>query len=216
MVSSPKAKLQRHNRSFPCPVCGGHSGLPQGQGIRCAGFSIGVAVYCTREEYAGRAELDITTEPPAYKHSFVGLCLCQVEHGFGPASQPRQQPRAISTEPQGLNPAKRHTIYEAALDLRAEARADLSRRGLTESDIQDVGYRSLPKKGGEVQSFLLELVNRFGEAWLRRCPGFVDKNGRTNFRTTTDSEGYVVPYSDESGLITGLQFKFIGRRYETA
>ncbi len=67
-----------------------------------------------------------------------------------------------------------------------------------------------------MQHFIQELVDRFGEAWLRRCPGFVDKNGRTTFRTFGDGEAYVVPYRDEKGLITGLQYKFVGGKYETA
>ena len=64
---------------------------------------------------------------------------------------------------------------------------------------------------------LTELVDRFGEEALRQCPGFADKNGRTNFWTAAgDRDGYVVPYRDEHGRITGIQLKLLGGRYEPA
>ena len=219
MVAPLKANLQRHNRAYPCPVCGGHAGLPQGRGIRCAGFTVGITAFCTREEYAGRALFDITKEPPAYKHILVGRCHCGSEHGYGSPVGPI--PHSYGAPPQ--NPAleldAQHLIYSALLDslvLRPEAVADLLRRGLTEEDIQAVGYRSIPAAGSEVQRLIHQLVDRFGEECLRRCPGFVDRNGRTGFRTAREQDGYMVPYRDENARITGLQFRLLGGKYLTA
>lgn len=51
---------QRFTEARPCPICGGHYGLPDGQGIRCWGFlsADGATAFCTREEYAnGRPPL---------------------------------------------------------------------------------------------------------------------------------------------------------------
>ena len=67
----------------------------------------------------------------------------------------------------------RHAIYTAvlaSLDLRKEGVADLYRRGLTDEDIEFVRYRSLPFAEAK-RRFLAELVDRFGEASLRACPG---------------------------------------------
>ncbi len=218
-VQIGKANLQRHSRLFPCPVCGGHSGLPRERGVRCAGFSLRITTYCTRHEHAGRAQLDIETHPPAYKHLLSGRCPCGLEHDFPPSVE-RPQPRIrASSKAPDLSRDEVDAIYTAALsllDLRPEARADLRRRGLTDDDVREVGYCSLPRRGSSVQRFLLNLVNRFGERYLRRWPGFVDKNGRTSFRTSGSQEAYAVPYRDETSLITGLQFKFVGGKYETA
>ena len=213
----PLASLIRHRAGSPCPVCGGHAGLARGRGIRCAGFNIGVVSFCTREEHSGRAELDITTEPPAYKHLLIGRCPCGIEHDAGLESH---DPVAGKDSRPSLPLEARHEIYSSTvelLSLRDEARADLTRRGLLSEDIDAVGYRSIPRKGSPVDGVLRRLVDRFGEETLRQCPGFVDKNGRTNFWTASgDRDGYIVPYRDEQGRITGIQLKLLSGRYETA
>ena len=215
--SQTKGTLRRHGKGAECPICGGHPGLARGRGIRCAGFSLGVVAYCTREERSGRAELDITTEPPAYKHLLIGRCQCGIEHDFG--LEPRDSVGGGDTRP-SLPIEARHEIYSATIELlslRDEAKVDLTRRRLLEEDIDAVGYRSIPRKGSPASGVLRRLVDRFGETTLRQCPGFVDKNGRTNFWTASgDRDGYVVPYRDENGRVTGVQLKLLGGRYETA
>lgn len=216
MVAPHKTDLQRHDRNFPCPVCGGHSGLPQGRGVRCAGFTVGIAAFCTREQFAGSAELDINTEPPAYKHILLGMCGCGTEHGFH--TEHKSIGAHYSVSPPQLNPGTQHAIYSAVLDhltLRVEAQADLTRRGLIEEDILSVKYRSLPRRGPEVRRFVRALVDRFGESVLRTCPGFVNKNGQTYFPSAGGQDGYLVPYRDEEGLIRGLQIKLLGAKYLT-
>ncbi len=74
IVPAPGGKLQRHTRSYPCPVCRGHVGLPQRRGVRCAGFSLERVTFCTREQHAGGLPLDISTSPPAFKHFLYGKC----------------------------------------------------------------------------------------------------------------------------------------------
>jgi AAA domain len=65
-----------------CPICGGHSGLKQGKGERCAGYESddGEYIFCTREELAGNLELNEKTSPAAFCHKFYGLCNCGVIH----------------------------------------------------------------------------------------------------------------------------------------
>jgi len=212
------AAQRRHRHGFPCPVCDGHAALPHGRGIRCAGFTLDFVTYCTRDQFAGQLSLE-DTSPPAYKHHLFGHCYCGVEHG-GPA--PLDTVRSTAT-PDGrpvLAIATRGMIYERALALlvlRPEALADLTRRGLSAAQARDLGYRSIPRRGGEHQRFRTTLLDEFGEVSLRECPGFTDKNGRLTFWTASAGrDGYVVPYRDEVGRVTGLQMKVLGGRYLTA
>ena len=74
---------QRFKRDHPCPVCGGHEGLPQGQGRRCYGFisDDGLYAHCTREDYAGNLEQN--TNSNTYAHYLNGNCGCGEVHGVG-------------------------------------------------------------------------------------------------------------------------------------
>ena len=76
---------QRFKSDHPCPVCGGHPGLPQGEGSRCYGFisEDGLYAYCTREEHAG--DLNRNGNSNTYAHYLKGDCQCGEVHGVGPA-----------------------------------------------------------------------------------------------------------------------------------
>jgi 5S rRNA maturation endonuclease (ribonuclease M5) len=65
-----------------CPICGGHSGLKQGKGERCAGYESddGEYIFCTREELAGNLELNEKTSPATFCHKLYGLCNCGIIH----------------------------------------------------------------------------------------------------------------------------------------
>lgn len=208
----------RHLAATPCLICGGHAALPQGRGIRCAGFTLERAAYCTREEFAGRLTLDFSTEPATYRHWLTGQCDCGLEHGSSVV--PFIERRRIAAPEPVLDAATKDAIYRHALSLlalRLEALADLTRRGLSADEAYAFGFRSFPRRGGEHQTFLATLVEAFGEAALRACPGFTDKNGRLTFWTASPGrDGYAVPYRDEHGRITGLQAKVLGGRYLTA
>lgn len=219
-------ELARHSRQNPCPICAGHSGLPKGQGVRCAGFSLDRVVYCTREQYAGCLPLDISTSPAAYKHALFGGCYCGTQHGWNAlgwtnSPQGARQSTLLRKPTRYVLPIEtRHEIYSAALELlplREESLSDLKNRGLTKDVALSIGYRSLPRRGSESNAFLTALLAKFGEEILRKCPGFTDKNDRLTFWTAWDErDGYVVPYKDEHGRITGLQAKILGAKYLTA
>ncbi|MBI4302170.1 MAG: hypothetical protein HY664_06160 [Chloroflexi bacterium] len=221
---SPQGKPRRHSRDFPCQICGGHPGLPRGWGMRCTGFTLERATFCTREEYTGSLPLVISTNPPTYKHSLFGRCGCGVQHGWSTISDFSARPSTASqTTPQPalkLPLDTRHVIYSTALDLlplRTEALQDLTARGLSHEAVIAAGYRSLPRRAGEHREFIRRLVDRFGEQTLRQCPGFTDKNGRLTFWTAfPDRDGYVVAYRREDGKITGIQAKVLGAKYLTA
>lgn len=89
-MTSPPANVaqRRFNRHHPCPICGGHSDMPSGQGVRCWGYIAagGDYVRCMREELAG----PIPQGPDgAFPHKLGGLCMCGVEHAPGPVPVPR-------------------------------------------------------------------------------------------------------------------------------
>lgn len=221
MANSPSAKLIRHSHARPCSVCAGYQALRRHEGIRCAGFTVGPFVYCTRDELAGGLPLDISTEPPAYRHLVSGSCRCGREHGGW------TEPRAFEGGPRALEASlplqDRHAIYQTAIELlglRPAATQDLRRRGLLPSDIDSIGYRSVPLTS-EKDRFIGTLVDQFGETLLRLCPGFTDKHGRTDFWQSHGDgsfrDGYIVPYRNEAGLVTGLQLKRLDTgSYETA
>lgn len=63
--------------------------MPQGQGIRCAGFlsDDGNYAHCTREEYAGALRPTSAT-PTTYAHRLTGPCHCGVTHNSTQQSSP--------------------------------------------------------------------------------------------------------------------------------
>lgn len=220
-MNQTAATLQRHSAQFPCPVCGGHAALPRGRGVRCAGFTLGGAVYCTREEHAGQLPWAAETDPPAFKHRRSGRCDCGDEHARfsrGGDVHGDAHEAAVVRGPrrESLPLEERHTLYSLLIDkltLREGALFDLRRRGLSLQAINAVGYRSLPATIRARKDLLDVLVQHFGATRLRACPGFTDKNGRLSLRWGDD---YLVPYRDEDARITGIQFKQLGGGYFTA
>ena len=206
--------LQRHDSRWPCPVCGGHAGLPQHRGIRCAGFTLDFVVYCTREEHAGTLPFDMTLSPGAYQHRRFGACGCGSAHGWGSVGGehgPAYRRREIASV------EERDEVYSFALsilDLRPDAKRDLQRRGLSDAAIAVWRFRSVPRLGAEHQRFMAQVKDRFDEPLLRRCPGFFDKNARVTFWSAQGArDGYIVPYADEIGRLTGWQQKRLGGGY---
>ncbi len=203
----------RHTAAFPCGVCDGHAGLPHGRGVRCAGFTLDLVIYCTREEYAGSLPFEMSVSPGAYKHARFGRCGCGASHGWGSGARDR----TTHARPPIASVEDRDAIYSFALGLlplRENARHDLRRRGLTDEMIADWRFRSIPMKGKEHQDFMRSMTERFGEDALRLCPGVTDKNKRLTFwGGDARRDGYIVPYINEHAQITGIQQKCFDGRY---
>jgi AAA domain len=93
-------RSQRWRRDWPCPVCGGYPELPQGYGIRCAGFlsSDGKYAHCSREERASDIAATTSGAVVTFAHVVDGAvigrdgepveCRCGARHVVGVASLP--------------------------------------------------------------------------------------------------------------------------------
>lgn len=198
--------LRRYRRDHPCPVCGGFEQSARGRGVRCAGFSLDVVAYCTRDELAGSIHLSLDLAPPAYKHLLTRTCPCGKGHG-GATSRPAvSQPRPATST---LSLEVRHAVYSRLLELlplRDEAIENLLSRGLALDVAEAWGFRSLPRRGAEHTEIRDRLVAEFGRDALLRCPGTHDKNGVIGIWTAfAGRDGFFVPYRDERGRITGMQ-----------
>ena len=113
----------------------------------------------------------------------------------------------------------RDAVYTDALDdleLRPAALADLERRGLSRDQALEAGYRSIPRRGMESRDLVGHLVRRYGEEVVRAVPGFTDKNRRLTMPTAFGRrDGYLIPYRDAEGRITGCQVRFADTGYRS-
>jgi predicted transcriptional regulator len=93
-MTAPITAAQRFTPDHPCPICGGHHRLPQGQGRRCWGFlsSDGAYAHCTREECAGALQ---QASDGTFAHKLVGPCHCGQTHTEDHASSNGRQDSAI-------------------------------------------------------------------------------------------------------------------------
>lgn len=84
-------RFRRFTKANPCPVCGGHSAMLRGQGIRCFGYFDATGRYarCTREENAGALSQN---RDGTYSHRLDGDCPCGQphEHVASAARKPRR------------------------------------------------------------------------------------------------------------------------------
>lgn len=118
MVVSFVSPQQRYNNYHRCPICDGHANMPQGKGIRCAGFlsQDGEYAYCTREEKAGSLELNYDVSPAAYLHKMHGPCNCGVQHGADlsivPPSKLRKEASSMRKNDSNRRVVNEYTYYD--------------------------------------------------------------------------------------------------------
>lgn len=90
--------VQRHTVTSPCPICGGHDKLPQGQAIRCYGFTTDDGwAHCTRE---GGGSAPWREQSQTWGHKLVGRCPCGETHREDP-SAPMPAPKRAPVTPIG-------------------------------------------------------------------------------------------------------------------
>lgn len=117
-----------------------------------------------------------------------------------------KRPNPVAEMPQSplASAAVRHATYTrllSLLELRPAHRIDLLRRGLTDAQIVQYGYKSTPAPGSNLAAVLLEQG-----CTLAGVPGFyLDGNGR--WRIDWKLKGYLVPYRNAKGMIQALQVR---------
>jgi hypothetical protein len=101
-----------------------------------------------------------------------------------------------------------HAVYSAllaCLTLSSAHRADLRRRGLTDAEIDRLGYRTLPVQRRAPRA--RDLRERFGDKVLR-VPGIItrERDGKRNF-TLAGKAGMLIPVRNVQGRIVALKIR---------
>lgn len=103
-----------------------------------------------------------------------------------------------------LSPKIINQTYHMLLDmltLNPEHYADLKKRGLSDDDIQDMGFKSVPQNCDELAQILA-----MDGAILQGVPGFYYKDNVP--KMATFGSGYFIPYRNQNGEIIGLQIRY--------
>lgn len=95
------------------------------------------------------------------------------------------------------------------IDLSDKHERDLENRGLTEQDIKDLGYRSVPKVG--LYSIGMRVLTKTGSDYTLRknnlqVPGFYIHNGAP--RIVRRNSGVLIPIVTKDGKISCFQIRF--------
>ena len=99
----------------------------------------------------------------------------------------------------------RHATYSAllnSLSLSKDHKENLLRRGLTEDEILQLGYKTTPVMG--MPSIARQLLS--DGLYLAGVPGFY-RNEKDEWTFVNDNRGILIPVRDEEGRIQGLQIR---------
>ena len=111
----------------------------------------------------------------------------------------------VTSSPRRAPEDKLDLVYRAMLRylvLEPEHRADLRKRGLLDEEIDEAGFKSVPKSGFTIPRVLEQngICNDF-----RGVPGFYREKGFWKINTAVS--GYFVPFINANGFMTGLQIR---------
>ena len=133
------------------------------------------------------------------------------ERLFGPKQEKAYRPVIVKTVPASLcRPApigKRDTAYRALLSilrLSSTHREDLHARGLSDTDITEGLYRSIPFKGFDALGRLLTDAG----VDLAHVPGFFRRSAGNFAFTNAYHSGILIPVRDFYGRIQGMQVRY--------
>ena len=102
------------------------------------------------------------------------------------------------------SPEQRDAAYRTflkALTLSAAHRQDLLNRGMSEEDIENMGFRSLPQSGFPK---IIAYIRSKGVD-LKGVPGFYLEKDK--YKINLYGSGYFIPYRDRNGYIVALQIR---------
>lgn len=182
MNAAPSAKWERASKGRPCPICG--------KPDWCLIAAGGSAAICARI----KSGWPVGSKGAGWLHKLDG-----------PAPLPSPRHRAGFTQTPKAPPDVLNATYSAllaALELSAAHRDNLRRRGLSDAEIDGLGYRSLPPDGrrDDVAARL-----RAKGVRLAGVPGFCFRGGL--WRLVPGRPGIAIPVRDVGRRIVGLQVR---------
>ena len=97
---------------------------------------------------------------------------------------------------------KTYRAFLKKLPLSKEHLKDLHNRGLSDEDIEAMGFKSIPQNG--LGMFAQELMKE--GCRIKGVPGFYFRKGRP--QVNCHGSGYFIPYRDQNGLIIAMQIRY--------
>ena len=178
-----KDNIVRVTKGSPCPICD-HTSW-------CSVFADGGAAICMR----------IESDRPTKNGGWI--------HRLGEQTSPiTPKPVLIApTEQQKASPGVLDTVYRdllGLLPLKSMHRENLHHRGLSDEQIQRLGYKSLPVNRISIER---DMAQRY-DAKLLTVPGFYVSQ-RGNIRLS-GRDGFLVPCRDVEDRIIGAQVRVSG------
>lgn len=121
-----------------------------------------------------------------------------------PELKPYEQTMAKADEVERAPLANRHKVYSRLLELLTldeDDRVSLRNRGLTDEQIDMLGYKSCPNR-----ECIPEIINTLEEEGLelKGIPGFYKSYGKYTMMLAT---GFFIPYRSAKGYIQGMQIR---------
>ncbi|MBI1917682.1 MAG: DUF3854 domain-containing protein [Planctomycetes bacterium] len=188
-------KWHRVTRSHPCPVCG--------KPDWCSVAVDGTLAACRRvAPGAWRAKTD-RAGVPVYLHSLGGEARAP--------SAPLPPPDGPAPDRAGADSLHRvYSVLLGALTLGRAHRDSLRGRGLSDTEVDRRGYRTLPVQGRA--RLTRDLHECYGDVLLR-VPGIItrERDGR-RYLSVAGAAGLLVPVRDVSGRIVALIVRRDGDR----
>ncbi len=185
-MSSARGQWVEVTRKSPCKICG--------RSRWCGRSPDGRMLTCRWLGGPGAVERRDTNGVTYWLHPIGGQIRLETEP-LPPAPQPER-----ADEP-SLDRVYRTLL--SRLSLETYHRQNLRQRGLTDSEIQQRGYRSLPQTAR--YQTVQHLTKQFGLDIVSKVPGFIQRKGaRGDHWTLGGSPGLLIPVRNLDCAITGM------------
>ena len=198
LIGLPYPPYGRSNYNVPCPCCDDephakHLNINlQKDVFRCprCGFSGGI--FDLYAYYTGIAREEV-------RDALIARLDVQ-----GSIPKPEHIPVPVVAEVPPTDIASRSDTYTGLLSkltLASDHRQNLRNRGLSDEEIDRLGYRTTPVVG--MQTIARQLQS--SGYYLSGVPGFYRKDGKWSF--ACESRGVLIPVRDSKGRIQGMQIR---------
>ena len=198
LIGLPYPPYGRSNYNVPCPCCDDephakHLNINLQKNVfRCprCGFSGGI--FDLYAYYTGIAREEV-------RDALIARLDVQ-----GSIPKPEHIPVPVVAEVPPTDIASRSDTYTGLLSkltLASDHRQNLRNRGLSDEEIDRLGYRTTPVVG--MQTIARQLQS--SGYYLSGVPGFYRKDGKWSF--ACESRGILIPVRDSKGRIQGMQIR---------